>query len=250
MKNLLTRQRERYRSQSDARPPPSYPHTSQHPGNNFVLGGGVAIFHVKSMRVVLCYHSRDQYYFLPKGRRDVHESCEQGAEREGFEESGYRNRLLPLPIKHRQPQPRVPLDARIVDLSTEPVWCQLMPATTSTQYILFWYVSETLPPQAEEDLDSKIKEKGPTPFGKPYEYPPAFPLSMTMKQRLEMEPEGYEPRHHEGTSADEEEELYTSELVDIEEARNRLGKDTVPADVVKIGWEAIQRRLESEGLLS
>ena len=61
--------------------------------NHFVLGGGVAIFHVASSRVVLCYHSRDKYWFLPKGRRDVGESIEQGAEREGFEE--VRQRSLP-----------------------------------------------------------------------------------------------------------------------------------------------------------
>lgn len=54
--------------------------------NNFTIGGGVAIFHVATARVVLCYHSRDEFWFLPKGRRDVHETTEQGAEREGYEE--------------------------------------------------------------------------------------------------------------------------------------------------------------------
>lgn len=54
--------------------------------DRFTVGGGVAIFHVASARVVVCYHSRDKYWFLPKGRKDVHETVEQGAVREGYEE--------------------------------------------------------------------------------------------------------------------------------------------------------------------
>ena len=50
------------------------------------IGAGVAIFHLASSRVVLCYHSIDKYWFLPKGRRDAGEETGAGAEREGFEE--------------------------------------------------------------------------------------------------------------------------------------------------------------------
>ena len=50
------------------------------------IGAGVAIFHLASSRVVLCYHSVDKYWFLPKGRRDAGEETGAGAEREGFEE--------------------------------------------------------------------------------------------------------------------------------------------------------------------
>ena len=53
---------------------------------NTTIGGGVAIFHLASSRVVLCYHSVHKYYFLPKGRRDASEDTGSGAEREGFEE--------------------------------------------------------------------------------------------------------------------------------------------------------------------
>lgn len=54
--------------------------------NHFTVGGGVAIFHIASSRVVVCRHSRDNYWFLPKGRRDIGETTEQAAEREGYEE--------------------------------------------------------------------------------------------------------------------------------------------------------------------
>ena len=55
---------------------------------NTTIGAGVAIFHLASSRVVLCYHSTNNYYFLPKGRRDASEDTGSGAEREGFEEVG------------------------------------------------------------------------------------------------------------------------------------------------------------------
>jgi 8-oxo-dGTP pyrophosphatase MutT (NUDIX family) len=62
---------------------------SQYPGDRFVVGGGVAIFHLASSRVVIC-SDRDRrgtkYYFLPKGRRDAGEESGTGAEREGYEE--------------------------------------------------------------------------------------------------------------------------------------------------------------------
>jgi 8-oxo-dGTP pyrophosphatase MutT (NUDIX family) len=64
----------------------SQPVYAEYPAHNFVSASGVAIFHIKSGRVVLCYHTRDKYWFLPKGRRDAGESSTRAAEREGFEE--------------------------------------------------------------------------------------------------------------------------------------------------------------------
>jgi 8-oxo-dGTP pyrophosphatase MutT (NUDIX family) len=64
----------------------STPIYAEFPARNLVTGCGVAIFHIKSERVVLCYHTRDKYWFLPKGRRDAGEETRRAAEREGFEE--------------------------------------------------------------------------------------------------------------------------------------------------------------------
>jgi len=62
---------------------------AQFSSENFVIGGGVAIFHIASQRVVICsatdHHGR-KYYFLPKGRRDPGEESGRGAVREGYEE--------------------------------------------------------------------------------------------------------------------------------------------------------------------
>lgn len=102
---------------------PSPPVYANFPSEHLTIGAGVAIFHLASQRVVVCYHTRDKYYFLPKGRQNANEECRRAAEREGFEESGYRNRLLPLPMRHRQPDG----DEGHEPFVTEAVWTQFMP---------------------------------------------------------------------------------------------------------------------------
>ncbi|KAL2043154.1 hypothetical protein N7G274_004214 [Stereocaulon virgatum] len=202
-----------------------------------IIGAGVAIFHLASNRVVLCYHSVDKYWFLPKGRRDASEDTGSGAEREGFEESGYRNRLLPLPIPTRQPKAHNPSSgARPTPFVTEPVWTQLMPVTRTVQYILFWYIAETVPPDLESSLTARTKEEEGA-----YQYPPKYATGMTLEERLRMEGKEYEPIRHENTGVNEEEALYESCLVPVEEAIQRLGR-SLSADVVKKGWEAIKLR--------
>ena len=66
------------------------PVIAQYSGKDFLLGGGVAIFHIATGRVVVCSNmgrrSGMEYYFLPKGRRDAGEESGTGAEREGYEE--------------------------------------------------------------------------------------------------------------------------------------------------------------------
>ena len=78
-----------------------------------------------------------------------------------------------------------------------------------------------------------------------YQYPPRFNAGMTLKQRVELEREGYEPVRHEGTGVDSEEALYESYLLPIDEAIEKLGR-SVMADVVRKGWEGIctRRKLE------
>lgn len=207
---------------------------------NFVVGGGVAIFHIATQRVVICStqdrHGRT-YYFLPKGRRDAGEESGRGAEREGYEESGYRNRILPLPIKHRQPQahPRVSAPS----LTAEPVWMQMMPMGYGPlQYLVYWYVAETLPPDLEADLESLPNE--------PYKPPPPFPQDLTLRERIKLEPEGYEPKHHKNTGVDADEQQYKSHLVPMEEAVQKLRRTGLLADVVMRGWKGIQERLAQE----
>lgn len=79
------------------------PVVAQFSGEDLVVGGGVAIFHIASERVVICSAADrrgDTYYFLPKGRRDAGEDSRTGAEREGYEEVRFVfNRFFGLPAR-------------------------------------------------------------------------------------------------------------------------------------------------------
>lgn len=172
-------------------------------------------------------------------------------------QSGYRNRLLPLPIQHRQPQPRIPPDPRFSAFSTEAVFAQLYPQTPTSQYLCFWYISETVPPEVESALNAAEEEaeaSGDSVFGAPYQYPPKWPTEMTLKERVGLEKglgkgggkEGYEPVRHENPGTDPEEALYESHLLSVPEALERLEKMPVMQYVVRIGWEAIQKRMAME----
>ena len=92
-----------------------------------------------------------------------------------------------------------------------------MPQTRTTQYILYWYICETLPPDLERQLDVQEAAAETAVFGAPYQYPPKFPLELSFKDRLSMERKDYEPPRHEGTGADEEEALYKLSLIHISE---------------------------------
>lgn len=109
------------------------------------------------------------------------------------------------------------------------------------QYMLHWYVAETLPPSLESELETLPSEA--------YRPPPPFPKDLKLRDRVKMEPEGYEPRHHKDTGVDEEELGYQSFLVPVDEAVKKLGKKSVMADVVLRGWKGIQERFAMEEVL-
>lgn len=150
-------------------------------------------------------------------------------------QSGYRNRIIPLPTWHSQPQAHPHHLAR--HLTAEPVWMQLLPLGPR-QYVLYWYIAETLPPDVEASLATQA--------GEAYKPPPPYPHDLTLKKRIELEPEGYEPVHHTGTGVDEMELGFVSHLVSVEEAVQKLGKGGVMADVVLRGWKGIQDRFAME----
>ncbi|KAH9828660.1 hypothetical protein Tdes44962_MAKER09243 [Teratosphaeria destructans] len=224
-------------------PAPSTPVHASFPSTHLTIGAGVAIFHLATARVVLCHHPGAPHWFLPKGRRNANEDTIRAAEREGFEETGYRNRVIPIPLRHRQPR-----GAEEVFV-TEPVWTQLLPVTAASQYLLFWYVAETVPRGVEEEC-GEGGVGGDGGYRPPARYPAA---GCTVKQRIALdavagggaEGEVYEPVWHRGTGVNEEEMMYESYLLPIDKARRKL-KGSVMEDVVKRGWEGIQLRMEME----
>ena len=122
-------------------------------------------------------------------------------------------------------------------MTAEAVWMQLMPLGVR-QYVLYWYIAETLPPDVEKELETEV--------GAAYKPPPPFPNNLTLRDRIKLEPEGYEPLHHDNTGVDEEEQTYESFLVSVDEAVKKLGRNSVMADVVLRGWKGIQDRLAIE----
>ena len=179
-------------------------------------------------------------------------------------QSGYRNRLLPLPVAHRQPPP-TGLKRDPTRFSTEPVLVQLMPWSHSSrygQYILSWRIAETLPPDEEaamsvaspppasEELSSSSRPTEKRVLPAPYQSPPAYPTNLTLRARIALErlpnSSAYEPVRHEGTGVDADELTYEAHLLPIAEAIRHLegsGHDLV----VRRGWEAIcwRDRLET-----
>lgn len=121
----------------------------------------------------------------------------------------------------------------------------MVPQTRTSQYILFWYIAETVPPPVEEDLNAAMAEKATAENPTPYQTPPRFPADMTLAERVMLEQDGYTPLHHKNTAVDADEALYESYLLPVEEAVGKL-KGTVMEDVVRSGWEAICSRYSME----
>ena len=123
-----------------------------------------------------------------------------------------------------------------------------MPQTAHSQYLLHWYVAETVPPDVEEAMTKEEEQGGISFFGGKgvYKPPLAFGVEDTLQERLAREPDGYVPVKHEGTSADEDEALYQSRLVSVEEAVALL--NPVEGDVVRRGLAAILARARMEGV--
>ncbi|WEW55512.1 hypothetical protein PRK78_000943 [Emydomyces testavorans] len=65
-----------------------------HLSNTFVLSAGTVSIDLSKNLILLLYSPRNHTYFLPKGRKDLHESLPDAAVRETLEESGYSVTLL------------------------------------------------------------------------------------------------------------------------------------------------------------
>jgi hypothetical protein len=120
----------------------------------------------------------------------------------------------------------------------EPIWTTLLPQSKRTQYLLHWFVAETLPPELEASM-------GPPPESRAYQEPPPYPADLRLIDRVAAEPDGYEPTRYENTGVDSDEAFYISSLLPIKDAMTKLGNNSM-AEVVALGWERIQARLSAE----
>jgi 8-oxo-dGTP pyrophosphatase MutT (NUDIX family) len=216
--------------------------------DNSLTGAGVTIFHLATSRIVICKDTRNGVFFLPKGRKDASEETTITAIREGYEESGYRCRLLPLPLPHLQPSPATLDTKEGYESGTEqkkwviePLATRMMPVAREYQYLLFWYAAETV----SEDIEQALNAADVSGDG--FVRPESFPENMTLEQReaMDMREGGvYEPKRHEGTGVDEDEAFYVGMLVGVEEAMRLLGGTS--ADVVGRAWEGVCLRRKME----
>ncbi|EJD43363.1 hypothetical protein AURDEDRAFT_32946, partial [Auricularia subglabra TFB-10046 SS5] len=53
---------------------------------DFVLGSGCVILQPSTSRIVLIWDHEEKYWMLPRGRKDLGESLQEAALREGYEE--------------------------------------------------------------------------------------------------------------------------------------------------------------------
>ncbi|GAB7345085.1 hypothetical protein MBLNU457_3488t2 [Dothideomycetes sp. NU457] len=203
-------------STTSKHPASSKPVYANYASEKIVQGAGVAIFHIASERVV----------------------------------SGYRNRLLPLPILHRQPDEDEENPRAFV---TEPLWHQFMPQSSTAQYILSWYAAETLPAEIETQLNAQTNTNPDTQDPDPeavvqrrYAPAPAYPETLTLHERVKLDINtSYTPPRHLGTGVDDEEACYEAHLLPIAEARKKL-RGSIMEDVVRRSWEAILLRQKME----
>jgi 8-oxo-dGTP pyrophosphatase MutT (NUDIX family) len=117
-----------------------------------MLGAGMVIIQPSTHKIVVIYETEKQYWFLPRGRKDVGESLEQAALREAYEESGYRAEFLPLLNPTHQPVP--PGNRANSDwLNTEPIYMTLTSwqprkrrngtiGAYGGEYVTMWYVGQ------------------------------------------------------------------------------------------------------------
>ncbi|KAI7364721.1 hypothetical protein KC336_g21464, partial [Hortaea werneckii] len=125
----------------------------------------------------------------------------------------------------------------------------------TSQYMLFWYAAETVPKDVEESYSAagSNSNSNSSQTARTYAPPPPFPPDLRLKERIQQdsivngngEAMTYEPVWHEGTGVDEEELLYRSFLLPIDEAIRKL-QGSVMGNVVRRGWEGVKLRMDME----
>ncbi|KAI0085519.1 hypothetical protein BDY19DRAFT_965412 [Irpex rosettiformis] len=120
--------------------------------SEFMIGAGMVIIQPSTSRIVIIHETKLNYWFLPKGRKDVGESVEQAALREAYEESGYRAEFLPLYILTNAPTPPGAGSRFVPQRNTEPIYLSTYqwkgprwpqgPGCIGGEYLTFWFVGQ------------------------------------------------------------------------------------------------------------
>jgi 8-oxo-dGTP pyrophosphatase MutT (NUDIX family) len=123
--------------------------TRQYPSSDFVESCGAIIFdlsHPSRKRVCLSNTMAENKWILVKGRRNINESREDTAQRELYEETGYRCKLLPVRMPTRATTAHDPPDvvdhSRVHDGLMEPFMFTLrdLPSGNGVK-IIWWFIA-------------------------------------------------------------------------------------------------------------
>lgn len=116
--------------------------------SDFMLGAGMVIIQPATANVVLIHEAAKNFWFLPKGRKDVGESLEQAVLREAHEESGYHASFLPVRMPTNAPSAPATPHARSLPC-TEPFYVSTLHwrpqphrADVGGEYFTFWYLGQ------------------------------------------------------------------------------------------------------------
>lgn len=151
------------------------------------IGAGTVTFHPTNNEVLVVLNKKyhEDIWQLPKGRKNLDEDLRDTAIRETYEETGYRVKLVPIPVLTRATRPRgsttpsVRLAALVSamlladkndkntvdDLSTEPVgmaqFCEAQDCLgTEATKMSFFYLAELEDTDAAPDQDTQDPGEG------------------------------------------------------------------------------------------
>ncbi|KAF9441143.1 hypothetical protein P691DRAFT_684860, partial [Macrolepiota fuliginosa MF-IS2] len=74
---------------------------------NFLLGAGMVLIQRSTIKFVVIHKSSREYWFLPRGRKDLGETLEAATLREAYEGSSCRVEFMPIYNHSRAPTPLV-----------------------------------------------------------------------------------------------------------------------------------------------
>jgi len=137
--------------------------------SNLLLGTGMVLIQRSTRKiVVVCEPTRD-YWFFPRGRKDLGESLEAAALREAYEESGYRAEFMPVYNPSRAPAP--PGKTSMYEqANTEPIYVtttawrevrniQGPDASLGYEYLTTWYIGQIPDDAVREEGTGQLDEE-------------------------------------------------------------------------------------------
>lgn len=118
--------------------------TEQYTSEHFVESAGVVLIHETERKVCLIHDKAEDLWLLPKGRRDVGESRQAAALREGKEETGFTAVMKNIIMKTRAPPAGSQVDM-VYDypkgVKGEPFMVTFRHLDEGNVKVIWWYIA-------------------------------------------------------------------------------------------------------------